>query len=92
ARVVLDQDPMAALKLLAMGALSNTIVGQTKTMPYNPAQIPEVVGAARTASKAIPYATRALPGFAMGGYIPQAEVGDYIGGEQSSYKPMNYTE
>ncbi len=93
ARVVLDRDPVAALKLLAMGALSNSIVGQTKTMPYNPMQIPEVVGAARAAGKAIPYATRALPGFAMGGIIPQAGVGDYIGGEQApAYKPLNYTE
>jgi hypothetical protein len=89
ARVVLDQDPMAALKLLAMGAFSNTLVGQTKTMPYNPMQIS---GAASAASKAIPYATRALPGFAMGGYMPNAQVGAFIGGEQSSYKPMNYTE
>ena len=93
ARVVLDQDPMALLKLLGMGVMSNSIIGQTKMMPYNPAQIPGVVGASRVASKALPYATRALPGFEMGGYIPRAEVGDYIGGGQSAaYKPMNYTE
>jgi len=93
ARVVLDQDPMALLKLLGMGVMSNSIIGQTKMMPYNPVQIPGVVGASRVASKALPYATRALPGFEMGGYIPRAEVGDYIGGGQSAaYKPMNYTE
>jgi hypothetical protein len=92
AKVVLDQDPMALLKLLGMGAMSNSIIGQTKTMPYNPYQIPEVVGAARAAGKALPYATRALPGFAMGGYVPRAEVGDYIGGGQSSYTPVNYTD
>jgi len=93
AKVVLDQDPMALLKLLGMGVMSNSIIGQTKMMPYNPAQIPGVVGASRVASKALPYATRALPGFEMGGYIPRAEVGDYIGGGQSAaYKPMNYTE
>ena len=86
AKVALDQDPMALLKLLGMGAMSNSIIGQTKTMPYNPMQIPEVVGAARAAGKALPYATRALPGFNMGGYIPQAFDGEKIGGLPSAYQ------
>ena len=86
ARMVLDRDPMAALELLAMGAMSNSIIGQTKTMPYNPMQIPEAVGAARAASKALPYATRALPGFDMGGYIPQALDGQKIGGLPPAYQ------
>ena len=33
ARVVLDQDPMALLKLLGMGVMSNSIIGQTKIAP-----------------------------------------------------------
>jgi len=86
ARMLLDRDPMAALELLAMGAMSNSIIGQTKTMPYNPMQIPEAVGAARAASKALPYATRALPGFDMGGYIPQARVGQKVGGLPPAYQ------
>lgn len=86
AKVVYDQDPMAFLKLLGMGAMSNAVIGQSKLLPYNSMQIPEVVGASRAASRAIPYATRALPGFQMGGYIPQAQSGFHSEwGDNESY-------
>jgi hypothetical protein len=91
ARVVLDQDPMALLKLLGMGVMSNSIIGQTKMMPYNPAQIPGVVGASRVASKALPYATRALPGFEMGGYLPRVQSGFMQGLTNFSKKATDFS-
>jgi hypothetical protein len=74
ARVVLDQDPMALFSLLATGAGSRGLIGKTRTYPYGQRAIPEVVSRSRQASRALPYATRALPGFDMGGYAQGQEM------------------